>query len=78
VFEYAVRHRYVEHNPVREVQKLRGTGECVKEIEALSPREINLLLEASGDDYRPLLMTAVLTGMRQGELLGLMWDDIDW
>jgi integrase len=27
---------------------------------------------------RALFMTAALTGMRQGEIFGLKWTDIDW
>jgi len=78
VFKYAVKHRLIEYNPVREVERLKGQGECAKEIEVLSPKEINSLLAASQDNYRTLFLTAILTGMREGELLGLTWDDIDW
>lgn len=78
VFKYAVKHRLIEYNPVREVERLKGQGECSKEIEVLTPNEINLLLEASDEYYRVLILTAIPTGARQGELLGLMWDDIDW
>ena len=28
--------------------------------------------------YYPLYLTAILTGMRQGELLALRWQDVDW
>jgi integrase len=28
--------------------------------------------------YLPLYQLAITTGMRQGELLGLTWDDLDW
>ncbi len=36
------------------------------------------LLEAADDRWRILIMTAILTGLRQGELLGLQWGDVDW
>ena len=39
-----------------------------------------LLLTARsiGDRYTPLYYLAIHTGMRQSELLGLKWDDLDW
>ena len=44
----------------------------------LSPEEARGLLEAaSGDRLETLYVLAVSTGMREGELLGLRWADID-
>ena len=40
--------------------------------------EIGRLLSAATPAYRTLLATAVFTGLRQGELLGLTWADIDF
>jgi integrase len=51
-----------------------------------SPESIEALLSASRDlaakptsryDYTPLLTTAIRTGLRLGELLGLLWRDVD-
>jgi integrase len=39
--------------------------------------EISRLLTASAPRYRPLIATALYTGLRISELLGLIWDDID-
>jgi integrase len=44
----------------------------------LTPSDIRVLLEHADARWRPLLYTAVFTGLRQGELLGLKWGDIDW
>jgi len=44
----------------------------------LRPDEIQLLLKHADEPYRTLFLTAILTGMREGELLGLQWGDIDW
>src|SRR5215216_4926040 len=50
-----------------------------KEIKSLSPQQARALLEAAeGDRLEALYMLAVTTGMRQGELLGLKWEDIDF
>jgi integrase len=44
----------------------------------LDRAEIGKLLVAAGPRYRPLLATAVFTGLRQGELLGLTWADVNF
>ena len=43
---------------------------------ALSESELERLLRAAKEPYRTLIMIAVNTGMRLGELLGLDWSDI--
>ncbi len=48
------------------------------EINPLDQDQLRALLEAArGDSLESLYVLAVTTGMRQGELLGLMWKDID-
>jgi integrase len=41
-----------------------------------------LLCAVPSDDLgrveRPMYLAAAMTGMRQGELLGLRWRDVDW
>jgi integrase len=49
-----------------------------KEVHALSVNETRRLLEAAGGDRLEALYTlAVHTGMRQGEMLALRWQDVD-
>jgi integrase len=49
-----------------------------KEAKALSPTQVRALLwAASGTRYEALYVAAVHTGLRQGELLGLRWSDVD-
>jgi integrase len=49
-----------------------------EEIEALLRAAQELAAQpASRYDYTPLLRTAVFTGLRLGELLGLQWQDVD-
>jgi integrase len=48
------------------------------EIEPLTQDEMRTLLEASrGDRLHALYVLATTTGMRQGELIGLQWKDVD-
>ena len=81
IMAYAVRHRYVRHNPVRDAERPRETGNEVKGevFRILSPAEIRALLNAADSEkYKTLYMMAIFTGARQGELLGLKWSDVEW
>jgi len=49
-----------------------------EEIDPLSPEEARRLLEAARDDrLEALYVLAIATGLRQGELLALNWEDVD-
>ena len=63
----------------------RNATEAVKapqvrrqEISPLSAEQVKVLLEtACGDRLEALFVLAIHTGLRQGELLGLKWEDVD-
>ena len=80
IMAYAVRHKYISYNPVRDIERPRTQGKERKStIKVLSPEEINKLLEAvTNQKYQTLFMLAIFSGARQSELLGLKWPDIDW
>ena len=49
-----------------------------REIRSLDPDQVRLFLATvKGHPHEALLTTAVATGLRQGELLGLRWPDVD-
>ena len=80
IMAYAVRHRYIDHNPVREAEKPKGQGkEKENRINVLNPTQIKSLLDAVKDHkYRTLIMLSIMSGARQGEVLGLKWSEVDW
>jgi len=81
IMSYAVRHRLLDYNPVRDAERPRNQGIEGQEekISILTPEQIRNFLEAVTDQkYKTLFLTAILTGARQGELLGLKWSDIDF
>jgi integrase len=50
-----------------------------KEVSLLSLAQVRALLEAAhGDRNEALYVLAVHSGLRQGELLGLKWSDVDF
>ncbi len=66
---------YLSDNPGRFVQAPRKEH---REMDFLNPEEIRRLLDATSPEYYPLFATAIFTGARQGELIGLQWGDIDF
>ncbi len=75
IFKYARRWGYIRISPTEDVDKYRVERE---EMDFLRPEEINVLLKHCHEPFKTFVLTAVLTGMRKAELLGLQWGDIDW
>jgi integrase len=80
IMAYAVRHRYIDHNPIRDAERPRGQGGVGGSKKSfLSHEEIRQFLKAEkSHKYKTLFMLAIMSGARQGELLGLKWSDVDW
>jgi integrase len=85
---FAVRRGLVSTNPctllTTDERPQRSAGGREKHV--WSDEEIDALITASEElarepearyDYSPLIRVALYTGLRQGELLGLQWGDID-
>lgn len=91
IFNYAKKHEWVERNPAEFVEKVKSRdGNSPVDQNILSPAEVARLIDAAAgprrdakgnlisNNYRLLIELAVWTGMRQGEVLGAQWGDIDW
>jgi integrase len=82
MLKYAEGHRWVTFNAASHVKKLKQPiDQKRKAIDGsiLTADEARRLIAAAGSQRdRVLFRMAVETGMRQGELLALRWDDIDW
>jgi integrase len=83
ILNYAVRHRYIDFNPLREAERPRDQGQDDdqehEKMMILTPDQIKVFLESvKSEKYRMLFMLAIFSGARQGELLGLKWRDINW
>lgn len=48
------------------------------DIDYLSPEECELLLSHADGVMYEMILTALRTGMRQGEIKGLQWSSVDW
>lgn len=72
----AERQVLIGRNPAKAVSTPKVIQQEMKVLNDNQVRE--LLIAAQGDRYQGLYHLAVTTGLRQGELLGLKWEDIDW
>jgi integrase len=79
IVEEAVRRGLAAHNPVRSVKMTKATAEeaAGAEIEMPTKDELRAILAAASGRWRPLIVTAMFTGMRGSELRGLRWTDVD-
>ncbi|MFH1891482.1 MAG: site-specific integrase [Candidatus Zixiibacteriota bacterium] len=75
MFKHAVAWGYMKRDPSLYVKRPRVE---LEEMEFFSPEEIRLFLDNVNPNYYTMFLTAVMTGMRRGELLALQWGDIDW
>jgi integrase len=64
--------------PVRVDVNRREQGKLTVGREIPSKEELNIILEKVAGRWRPLLITAIFTGMRSSELRGLAWNDVDF
>jgi len=73
--KYAVKHGVLGRNVCDLVDAPTWKG---RRMSTLTPGELEVLLEAAADSvYYPVIYTAVSTGLREAELLGLRWRDLD-
>jgi site-specific recombinase XerD len=70
IMNYAVRHKMIDSNPVREAQRPRKQiNEDIKP-QILNPEQIKTFLAGINDpQYHALFMTYIFTGARKGEVL---------
>jgi integrase len=71
----AVKWDLLAYNPIKDVGNLKEDDS--KRIRALTEEEVHKLLDAANGWFKPVLIAALYTGLRMGELANLEWNDID-
>jgi integrase len=78
ILRFARRRGYILDDPLRRLEKTERPRPAPRAQRVLGQAEIAELLRACLPRYRPLLATALYTGMRLSELLALTWADVDF
>jgi len=77
MFTKAVEWDMVEEETLKRVRKAKLLPENNKRLRYLSKEECIRLVSSCAPHLRPVVITALNTGMRRGEILGLTWDRVD-
>lgn len=73
----AVRKGLMGYNPLNSVEKPRV--KTIRQKITLEPDQIQQFLITVQDDRNAVMYhLALVTGLREGEILGLKWEDVDW
>jgi integrase len=75
VFNHACRYEFFDRNPI---QLVRQGAKRKTSPNVLSPAEIKALLERLALRERTMVLLAASTGLRQSEIFGLKWGDIEF
>ncbi len=78
VLSLALRRGLIADNPLRRLEQSERPRPQRREQRVLTHAEISNLLAACLPRYRPFLASALYTGMRLSELLGLTWGEVDF
>jgi len=67
----------IEEDTLKRVRKVKLSKESNKRLRFLSVEEANALISACDDHLKPIVITALHTGMRRGKILKLTWEHVD-
>ncbi len=77
MFRMAVDWNMVEEETLKQVRKVKLLPENNRRLRYLSQEECQALINACKPHLKPIVITALNTGMRKGEVLRLKWEQVD-
>jgi integrase len=77
MFTKAVEWEMVEEEALKRIRKVKLLEENNRRLRYLSKEDCQSLLDSCGSHLRPIVITALNTGMRKGEILNLKWENVD-
>lgn len=76
LFNIAIDRGYLRDNPTRGIKKFKEAPWRRKYV--FSEDELQALVNAAAPHLRAILVMAIGTGLRKGDILGLRWNDVDF
>jgi integrase len=77
MFTKGVEWEMVGEETLKKVRRVKLIPENNRRLRFLSSEECQALVESCENHLAPIVITALNTGMRKGEILGLRWDQVD-
>jgi integrase len=77
MFTKAVEWNLVEEEVLKRIRKVRLLEENNRRLRYLTPEECQELIRACDPHLRPIVVTALNSGMRKSEILNLRWENVD-
>jgi len=77
MFTKAVEWEMVDEGTLKRVRKAKLLPENNRRLRYLTKDECQILINCCSSHLRPIVITALNTGMRRGEILRLTWDQVD-
>lgn len=75
IFRVAVNNNYIDYNPVKVVAKFKEDNYVIRYLNNIEEKK---LFQHLPDYLKPIVICALCTGMRCGEILNLKWTNIDF
>lgn len=73
MLNYAVRRKWIGDNPLLGFKLLK---EDSKKPHTITNKQFDKLYDEAAEHFKPILLTALLTGMRKDEILSLRWENV--
>ncbi|HKX27146.1 MAG TPA: site-specific integrase [Blastocatellia bacterium] len=78
IFRHAIAEGYCETNPVKGIKQYKETGRRKRIVNVEEEARILAALTGTDAKLRPVVILALNTGMRSGEIANLRWEDVDF
>jgi len=75
VFQWCMRNEYIETNPCRALRQFSESGNG-RDIILTQKEALHLIDQAPDEEFREILLLAIFTGLRRGEITTLQWGDV--